>query len=243
MSGLFVVLEGGDSVGKSTQVNWLAAALEASGVDHLLTKQPGGTALGSGIRSLLLDPASRVDPRAESLLYAADKAQHVAEVIRPALAEGRVVVCDRYLDSMLAYQGAGRVLAMAEVERIARWATGGLQADLTILLDADPALAVDTIADKDRLEQAGIDFHTRVREHFLALAAADPRGHVVIPALTSRSGVAAQIRAELARFGLELSDPAVRMGLQGSGEQAAGATRGSTVEGEPAHQQDVIADD
>lgn len=207
-AGLFIVFEGGDSVGKSTQVNLLEAALAQSGIAHLVTHEPGDTHVGLRIRHLLLDHGTGVvDPRAETLLYAADKAQHVEEVIRPALVEGTVVVCDRYVDSMLAYQGAGRELDLSELERIAEWATRGLRPDLTILLDADPVKAVAKVTSKDRLEDAGLDFHRRVRQFFLDLANRDPEHYLVLEALTTREGIASEIRGRLAELGLELSAP------------------------------------
>lgn len=192
---MFIVFEGGDGAGKTTQVALLASWLESSGRTVVCTRQPGGTELGARIRELVLSPASGdVDPRAEALLYSADKAQHVAETIRPALAAGADVVCDRYVDSMIAYQGAGRVLDASEIAEISQWATGGLRPDLTILLDVDPA---DALADKDesdRLEAAGEDFHARVREGFLALAAQDPQRYVVIAARQPREEIAEQVR-------------------------------------------------
>lgn len=192
---MFIVFEGGDGAGKTTQVALLASWLESSGRTVVCTRQPGGTELGARIRELVLSPASGdVDPRAEALLYSADKAQHVAETIRPALAAGADVVCDRYVDSMIAYQGAGRVLDASEIAEISQWATGGLRPDLTILLDVDPA---DALADKDesdRLEAAGEDFHARVREGFLALAAQDPERYVVIAARQPREEIAEQVR-------------------------------------------------
>ena len=192
---MFIVFEGGDGAGKTTQVALLASWLESSGRTVVCTRQPGGTELGARIRELVLSPASGdVDPRAEALLYSADKAQHVAETIRPALAAGADVVCDRYVDSMIAYQGAGRVLDASEIAEISQWATGGLRPDLTILLDVDPA---DALADKDesdRLEAAGEDFHARVREGFLALAAQDPQRYVVIAARQPREKIAEQVR-------------------------------------------------
>lgn len=206
--GRFIVFEGGDRVGKSTQVRALAAALAASGIDHVVTHQPGDTAVGQTIRRLVLDPASHLDDRCEALLYAADKAQHVHQVVRPALAEGRLVICDRYIDSMLAYQGAGRDLGLTELETIARWATRGLRPDLTILLDIDPARAVGRVLDKDRLERAGADFHIRVRDEFLALAAADPERYLVLPALVSVRDTAARIREAVGHLlGCELAVP------------------------------------
>ena len=173
--GLFVVFEGGDGVGKSTQVVELVTRLQNRRIEPVLTRQPGGTPIGAKLRKLLLDPGHpELTARTEALVYAADKAQHVEEVILPALARGDVVVCDRYVDSMIAYQGAGRVLDLTEVEQVARWATGGLRPDLTVLLDIDPAEAVANIRQQDRLEAAGLEFHRRARKHFLRLAGEDP---------------------------------------------------------------------
>lgn len=182
-TGLFVVFEGGDAVGKSTQVRALVDWLTGQGVPVVQTFEPGDTAVGRTIRRAVLDPATGdLSPRTEALLYAADKAQHVAEVVRPALVAGQVVVCDRYVDSMLAYQGAGRVLAVDEVALVARWATEDLRPHLTVVLDLDPAEAVAGKVDKDRLEAAGDDLHQRARSYFLDLAAADPEHYLVLPA-------------------------------------------------------------
>ena len=197
-TGLFIVFEGGDAVGKTTQMRMLVPWLRERGVDPVVTRQPGGTSLGRKLRKLLLGPDHpELVSRAEALIYAADKAQHVEELIRPALAEGRVVVCDRYVDSMIAYQGAGRVLDLAEVEQVARWATGGLRPDLTVLLDADPADAVATIRQQDRLEAAGPDFHRRAREHFLRLASQAPDRYLVLDARESREAIAQQVAARV----------------------------------------------
>ncbi|WOQ16326.1 dTMP kinase [Raineyella sp. W15-4] len=194
--GLFIVFEGGDGVGKTTQGALLARHLTDLGHEVVMTREPGDTPAGAVIRRLLLDPATGdLDPRAEALLYAADKAQHLAEVVRPALARGAMVVCDRYLDSMLAYQGAGRVLEMTELAGIATWATSGLRPDLTVLLDLDPGEAVGRIVDKDRLEGAGDDFHRRVREQFLGLAEAAPGRYLVLPARDDRAAIAARVAA------------------------------------------------
>ena len=172
--------------------------LRERGVDPVVTRQPGGTSLGRKLRKLLLGPDHpELVSRAEALIYAADKAQHVEELIRPALTEGQVVVCDRYVDSMIAYQGAGRVLDLAEVEQVARWATGGLRPDLTVLLDADPADAVATIRQQDRLEAAGLDFHRRAREHFLRLASQAPDRYLVLDARESREAIAQQVAARV----------------------------------------------
>lgn len=198
-SGVFVVFEGGDGVGKSTQVQLLAAALADAGAEVLRTFEPGDSAVGAEIRRLVLDPATGdLDPRAEALLYAADKAQHLHAVVRPALARGAVVVCDRYVDSMLAYQGAGRVLELAEVEQVARWATADLRPALTVLLDVDPRQAVHAKSDKDRVEAAGETFHDLARQHFLDLAARDPASYLVLDARRSREEVAADVWARVA---------------------------------------------
>ena len=208
VKGLFVVFEGGDRVGKSTQVQALAAALTASDVEHVVTFQPGDTREGAIIRRLLLDPGNHLDERCEALLYAADKAQHVRYVVQPALAAGKVVICDRYVDSMLAAQGAGRALQVADLAAIAGWATRGLRPDLTVLLDTDPAKAVGRVADQDRLEQAGSDFHARVREGFRELAAVEPQRYLVLPGLVSLRATAARIRAAVgALLGRELTEP------------------------------------
>lgn len=197
-TGLFIVFEGGDAVGKTTQMRMLVPWLRERGVDPVVTRQPGGTSLGRKLRKLLLGPDHpELVSRAEALIYAADKAQHVEELIRPALTEGQVVVCDRYVDSMIAYQGAGRVLDLAEVEQVARWATGGLRPDLTVLLDADPADAVATIRQQDRLEAAGLDFHRRAREHFLRLASQALDRYLVLDARESREAIAQQVAARV----------------------------------------------
>lgn len=209
MTGAFIVFEGGDGSGKSTQSRLLVGWLRAAGYDVVETRQPGGTEVGRRIRRIVLDPATgHLDPRAEALLYAADKAHHVADVVLPALARGAVVVSDRYVDSMLAYQGAGRVLTLAEVERIARWATADLRPDLTVVLDVAPVHAVTKIVDKDRLEGAGDDFHERVRQGFLDLAARDPERYFVTPGLRDRLGTAALIRERVQKV---LSDLDVRL--------------------------------
>lgn len=194
-----MVFEGGDGVGKSTQVARLVGWLEARGAEVVQTYEPGDTAAGRQIRRLVLDPATgELTPRAEALLYAADKAHHVATVVRPALSRGAVVVCDRYVDSMLAYQGAGRTLELTELERIARWATEDLRPHLTVLLDADPAQTVAGKADKDRLEAAGAEFHERVRQLFLWLADREPAFYLVVPGRASREEIADRVAARVA---------------------------------------------
>ncbi len=209
MAGVFIVFEGGDGTGKTTQVNLLADRFRALGQEPVITREPGGTKLGTKLRKLLLDPATgHVDSRAEALLYAADKAQHVQTLIKPALEEGKVVISDRYTDSMLAYQGAGRNIGLEELRKISDWATYGVQPDLTVLLDIDPAKALRRIVDKDRLEGAGLEFHQRTRSLFLELAEKSPKTHLVLPALTFRQGNANKVWRRLIEMGVVSSDTA-----------------------------------
>jgi len=170
--GLFVAFEGGEGAGKSTQARRLAAALTARGYDVVVTFEPGATAVGRKIRDVLLDPAnSDMAPRTEAMLYAADRAQHVQEILRPALERGAVVITDRYVDSSLAYQGAGRELDPHEIRRLSRWATDGLYPDLTVLLDVPPEVGLARATGPgDRLEAEAMAFHERVRQSFLDLA-------------------------------------------------------------------------
>jgi dTMP kinase len=196
--GAFVVFEGGDGVGKTTQIELCCQWLEEQRYDVVRTFEPGDSTIGAAIREVVLDPATgEISPRAEALLYAADKAQHLYAVVRPALARGAVVVCDRYVDSMLAYQGAGRVLAAAEVERVARWATEDLRPHLTVLLDTEPRQAVSVKADPDRLEAAGEVFHQAVRQRFLELAQREPEHYLVLDARGTKEAIAAQVRERL----------------------------------------------
>jgi len=193
---VFIAFEGGEGAGKSTQVRRLADALAARGLDVRTTREPGGTPAGRRIRELLLDRASDgLSPRAEALLYAADRAEHVAAVIRPALAGGAVVITDRYVDSSLAYQGAGRTLAIADVARLSEWATEGLVPDLTVVLDLDPEVGLARAGDPDRLEAEPLDFHRRVRQGFLDLAAAAPARYAVIDASRDPDEVFADVAA------------------------------------------------
>lgn len=196
--GLFVCFEGGEGGGKSTQSSMLRAALAGRGHDVLLTRQPGGTDVGAEIRRIVLSPATGdLSPRAEALLYAADKAEHVDAVVRPALDRGEVVVMDRYVDSSLAYQGAGRALVVAEVERIQRWATGDLRPHLTVLLDLAPEAGLGRFTERDRIEAAGQEFHERVRQGFLDLAAADPEHYLVLDARGSIEEIHAAVIARV----------------------------------------------
>lgn len=195
MSGRFIVFEGGEASGKSTQAARLAKRLGA-----VLTRQPGGTIIGMALREILLAPSTiALDARAETLLMAADRAQHVAEVIRPALLEGRDVVCDRYAYSSMAYQGFGRGLDPGDVGRMSGWATGELWPDLVVLLDVNETVAAARMhRDLDRFEQAGPAFHERVREGFRTLAADDPDRWLVIDASLSVEDVGAAVDAGLA---------------------------------------------
>jgi dTMP kinase len=192
--GVFIVFEGGDGVGKTTQVDLLCAWLAKAGHEVLKTFEPGDSLLGAMIRRIVLDPATGdMSPRTEALLYAADKAQHIFSVVRPALEHGAVVVCDRYIDSMLAYQGAGRALRLTGLEFIARWATEDLRPDLTVVLDAKLSDGVHAKSEKDRLESAGDVFHERARLFFLELARQDPERYLVLNARASREKIAAQV--------------------------------------------------
>ncbi|MEN0130728.1 MAG: dTMP kinase [Brevundimonas sp.] len=196
-SGLFVSLEGGDGAGKSTQARLLRDWLEAAGREVVLTREPGGTELGRLLRDAVLH-GEDVDPRTEALLYATDRAHHVASLVRPALARGAVVVTDRYLDSSVAYQGSGRDLGADEVEALSMWATEGLLPALTVLLDLDPVLGRSRLTgDPDRLERAGDEFHRLTREAFLARAAADPGRWLVLDATQPPDALAAAIRARV----------------------------------------------
>lgn len=195
--GRFITLEGPDGAGKTLQAQRLVAALEARGLATRLTREPGGTSLGEGLRSILLTPGeSPISPRADALLFNAARAQLVAEVIRPALEAGIIVVGARHADSTLAYQGYGAGLPLAELRVLADVATGGLRPDRTILLDipAEVGLARKTADGVTRFEAAfDLGFHERVREGFLALAAAEPDRWVVIDATASPDEVAMRV--------------------------------------------------
>jgi dTMP kinase len=182
-TGVFVAFEGGDGTGKSTQARALSGALSDAGYRTLLTFEPGDTAVGKEMRRIVLDPATgELSHRTEVLLYAADKAEHVDTVVMPALRRGEVVITDRYVDSTLAYQGAGRALDLAEVEQVARWATRDLRPDLTVVLDLEPAHGLSRFDERDRIEGEAPEFFVRTREAFLALAAVDPDHYLVVDA-------------------------------------------------------------
>ncbi|GAA2382711.1 hypothetical protein GCM10010420_00840 [Streptomyces glaucosporus] len=198
-NGFFIALEGGDGAGKSTQVEALAEWIRAKGHEVVVTREPGATPIGKRLRSILLDVSSAgLSHRAEALLYAADRAEHVESVVRPALERGAVVISDRYIDSSVAYQGAGRDLSPTEVARISRWATEGLVPHLTVLLDISPETARERFTEApDRLESESAEFHRRVRAGFLALAASDPTRYLVVDAGLEPEAITTVVRHRL----------------------------------------------
>ncbi|HYB86869.1 MAG TPA: dTMP kinase, partial [Streptosporangiaceae bacterium] len=197
--GLLVAFEGGEGAGKTTQARLLAIWLREQGYDVVATHEPGATKVGMRLRALLLDTAhTGLSPRAETLMYAADRAEHVDSVIRPALERGAIVVTDRFVDSSLAYQGRGRNQPVAEVADLNRWATGGLQPDLTMLLDLPPVAGlVRRAPSADRLEAEPTEFHERVREGFLALASAEPGRYLVLDATRPPEELSREIQARI----------------------------------------------
>ncbi|MBS1674181.1 MAG: dTMP kinase [Actinobacteria bacterium] len=200
--GLWITLEGGDGSGKTTQAALLQDWLSGQGRQVLRTREPGGSEVGVLIRDIVLHHRGDIAPRAEALLYAADRAHHVATVVRPALERGEIVIQDRYLDSSVAYQGAGRILGADEVRDLSLWAAEGALPDVTVLLDLDPAAARHRLDsdDKpfDRLEAEQEDFHARVRAAFLALAEAEPSRFLVVDGARDPQVVAAEVRARIA---------------------------------------------
>ncbi|MFC8005581.1 dTMP kinase [Streptomyces olivaceus] len=210
-NGFFIALEGGDGAGKSTQAEALAEWIRGKGHEVVLTREPGATPVGKRLRSILLDVSSAgLSHRAEALLYAADRAEHVDTVVRPALERGAVVVSDRYIDSSVAYQGAGRDLSPTEIARINRWATNGLVPHLTVLLDVAPETARERFTEApDRLESEPAEFHARVRSGFLTLAAADPGRYLVVDAGQEPEAVTTVVRRRLDQV-LPLSEAEIK---------------------------------
>jgi dTMP kinase len=196
---LFITFEGPEGSGKSTQIRWLATALEAQDVAVLVTREPGGTAIGNAVRAVLLDPArTEMSPRAEALLFSAARAQIVEQVIRPALAAGQLVLCDRYADSTLAYQGYGHGQPLAPLRALADYATGGLAPDLTIYLDIDvrEGLARKQPGNDEewnRMEEKALAFHESVRAGYLKLAAEEPLRWLILDATHSVEHIHAKI--------------------------------------------------
>ncbi|NPC98280.1 dTMP kinase [Nocardioides sp. zg-DK7169] len=197
-TGVFVCFEGGEGSGKSTQSRLLAQRLDAAGYATVLTFEPGDTGVGKELRRIVLSPETgALADRTEVLLYAADKAEHVETLVLPALARGAVVITDRYVDSTLAYQGAGRSLAVAEVEEVARWATGDLRPHLTVVLDLAPETGLARFETRDRIEGESVEFHQRVRAAFLEMAGADPDHYLVLDARASVEEIADAVWARV----------------------------------------------
>lgn len=194
--GVFITLEGPEGAGKTTQLKLLSEHLEQSGVEHVITRDPGGTALGKPIRRILLKSESEVHPLTELLLYEADRAQNVSEIIVPGLKSGKVVFCDRYIDSTAAYQGFGRGLDEKLIEMLNEVATGGLKPDLTILFDIESSAGLARLhpSGHDRLEREALDFHKRVREGYLALSKRDPKRWRILDAAAPASSVQEELR-------------------------------------------------
>ena len=204
VEGLFISFEGGEGSGKSTQAKLLKEWFENEGKSVILSREPGGTELGKGLRKILLDNATGdISPRSEALLYAADRAHHVYSLIRPALERGDVVITDRYFDSSIAYQGAGRILSPNEVARINRWATESLFPTLTIILDQPADIGLSRIKSADRLESESIDFHNRVRQEYLQLANVDPERYLVIDARKPIIEIHKEITARISQLSVK----------------------------------------
>jgi dTMP kinase len=204
--GLFITMEGPDGSGKSTQIRLLAERLGERGIHYLTTREPGGTPISDKIRALLLDPShGEMAPKTEALLYAASRAQHVAEVISPALARGEVVLCDRYIDASLAYQATGLHLSHEYVRRLSVEATDGLWPTRTYLIDVPVEIGIERAAKSrglglDRIEQRALDYHRRVRERFLQLAAEEPERFCVIDGTRTTDEVSELIWEDVRRF-------------------------------------------
>ena len=199
LRGVFITFEGGDGSGKSTQTGLLIDWLQRMGLQVVTSREPGATDLGQTLRNLVLHQDIHIDPRAEALIYAADRAQNIAEKVRPALEKGYVVVQDRYIDSSVAYQSAGRGLPEPEIRRISNWATSNLKPDLTVLLDLDPRATLDRLARRryDRLESAGDQFHERVRDMYLGMVAREPDRFEKVDATLSIEAISQIIRTRV----------------------------------------------
>jgi dTMP kinase len=201
MAGVFIVFEGGDSGGKSTQVARLVDSLRAEGRTVVATREPGGTRIAEQIRNVILDPANlELCDRAEALLYAASRAEHVHHVVQPALDRGEIVVSDRYMDSSIIYQGLGRGLGRDEVRNINLWATHGLLPDLTFVLDVPAGFGLERVGTPDRLELAPREMHERIRDYYLEMASTDPGRYIVINARQEVDAIATTVRQHVARL-------------------------------------------
>ena len=238
--GVFITFEGGDGSGKSTQIQSVREWFESRGREVIVTREPGGTELGTEIRRLVQNGPEDVDARTEALLYAADRAYHVATVIGPALERGAVVLGDRYIDSSLAYQGAARSLGVDEIASLSAWATQGLYPSLTFLLDLPPEVGARRRTDApDRMERESMDFHERVRHQYLRLADAEPDRIVVIDAVGTVDEVFSEIRGVLVeRFegGVATIDEAVDAPTGAPApEESASSAESSAPEAAPEH--------
>ena len=249
--GVFITFEGGDGSGKSTQIQSVRDWFESRGREVIVTREPGGTELGTEIRRLVQNGPEDVDARTEALLYAADRAYHVATVIRPALERGAVVLGDRYIDSSLAYQGAARSLGVDEIASLSAWATRGLYPSLTFLLDLPPEVGARRRTDApDRMERESMDFHERVRHQYLRLADAEPERIVVIDAVGTIEEVFSEIRGVLVeRFdgGVATIDEAVdgsagSVTVAGAGADAPAEAPADAPAEAPAETEDTAAE-
>ena len=204
--GVFIAFEGGEGAGKTTQARLAAIWLRDHGYDVVTTYEPGATKIGMRLRAMLLDrDTTGLSDRAETLLYAADRADHVANVIKPAIERGAIVVSDRYVDSSLAYQGFGRQLPVEDIARVNAWATGGLVPDLTVLLELPPQEGLNRLsAPADRIESESREFHERVRQGFRALAEADPDRYLVLDASRPQGELSREIQYRIREI---LPDP------------------------------------
>jgi dTMP kinase len=218
--GLFIAFEGGEGSGKTTQARVIAIWLRDQGYDVVQTREPGATKIGMRLRAILLDAAERgLSARAEALLYAADRAEHVEKVIRPALYRGSLVVTDRYVDSSLAYQGAGRTLDPEDVSKLNAWATGGLVPHLTVLIDTPPEVGLARLGGAaDRIESEPLEFHERVRKEFRALAAASPDRYLVVDGTLPQETITRQIQDRIREI---LPDPVPRESEDATGTMPA----------------------
>lgn len=201
MGAVFIAFEGGEGSGKSTQTHALKSWFEEQGCTVVLTREPGGTELGSQLRHILLDlKSSEIALKTEALLFAADRAEHMAKVIHPALSRGEIVISDRYVDSFIAYENGGRQIPIEDILPIARWATDALTPDLTILLDIAPRTGLSRRGELDRMERQPIEFHERVRVAFLELASTAPERYLVVDAEKTSAAISTIIQKKCAVF-------------------------------------------
>lgn len=201
MGGVFIAFEGGEGTGKSTQSYALKSWFEEQGRTVVLTRQPGGTELGRQLRHILLDlESAEIALKTEALLFAADRAEHMAKVIHPALSRGEIVISDRYVDSFIAYENGGRQIPIEDILPIARWATDALMPDLTVLLDIAPRIGLSRRDELDRMESQPLDFHERVRASFLELASMVPDRYLVVDAEQASEAISTIIKARCAVF-------------------------------------------